>query len=253
MSLSQDLKGKFALITGGTTGIGYATAQEFIARGARVVITGRSNDTVQAAAATLGSGTRGIASDQGNLAQVRALTAQLSADGTPLDILFVNAGIGSFEPLEGVTEEGYDAILDTNLKGPLFLLQGLQPLLRDGASVIFLSSVVANLPSPLMFPYSASKAGLNALMLSAASALAPRKIRVNSVNPGPIDTPIFGKTGIPEDQVAGMKHQMAERVPLKRLGTAEEVGALVAFLASDAAGFITGAQFDINGGYALPQ
>ncbi|MCB0550916.1 MAG: SDR family oxidoreductase [Phaeodactylibacter sp.] len=240
------LNGKVAVVTGGNSGIGYAAAEDFIANGATVVITGRNAEKVAAAAAELGA--TGIVADQGSLEDLDQLVSQVKNQFGKVDVLFVNAGIFVPAPVEHISEEHFDSQMDINFKGAVFTLQKFLPILNDGASVINLSSVNAYTGMANTAIYAASKAALNSFTRTAATELAPRKIRVNAVNPGPVATEIFSKSGLPEEAINGFASAMQQRVPLKSFGTPETIAKLVAFLASDDAWFITGAEYNIDGG-----
>jgi NAD(P)-dependent dehydrogenase (short-subunit alcohol dehydrogenase family) len=168
-----------------------------------------------------------------------------------VDVLFINAGVAAFAPVEQMTEEQFDNIMNVNFKGAFFTLQKFLPILREGASVINLSSINAYTGMPNTAAYAASKAALNALTRTAAYELAPRGIRVNSVNPGPVNTPIFGKLGMPEEAINEFASAMQERIPMKRFGEPDDIASLVSFLASDEASFITGSEYNIDGGTNL--
>ncbi|MEL7531775.1 MAG: SDR family oxidoreductase [Bacteroidota bacterium] len=243
------LDGKVAVVTGGTSGIGYATAEELIANGAKVFITGRTAETVATAAQQLGA--TGIASDQSDLAQIDALVAQVKEQADKVDILFINAGIAAFAPLEQITEELFDNITNVNYKGALFTLQKFLPLLGKGSSVINLSSINGYAGMPNTAVYGSSKAALNSLTRVAAFELAERGIRVNAVSPGPVNTPIFGKIGMPAEALNEFAGAMQERIPVKRFGEPSDIAKLVSFLASDDASFITGSEYVIDGGVNL--
>ncbi|MEL6591956.1 MAG: glucose 1-dehydrogenase [Bacteroidota bacterium] len=240
------LDGKVAVVTGGTSGIGFATAEELIANGAQVIITGRSAETVATAAQQLGA--TGIASDQSSLVQIDALVAKVKESFGKVDILFINAGIAAFAPLTQITEELFDQINNVNYKGALFTLQKFLPLLGEGSSVITLSSINGYAGMPNTAVYGSSKAALNSLTRVAALELAERGIRVNAVSPGPVNTPIFGKIGLPEEALNEFAANMQQRVPIKRFGEPGDIAKLVAFLASDDASFITGSEYVIDGG-----
>lgn len=243
------LEGKVAVVTGGNSGIGYASAKELKDQGATVMITGRNSEKVQAAAKELGI--TGIVADVSSLSAIEHLVAQVKEEFASVDILFVNAGIFQPAPVGQITEEMFDHQMGINFKGAVFTTEKFLPLLSDGGSVINLSSVNAYAGMPNTAVYAASKAALNAYTRTAATELAPRKIRINAINPGPISTPIFGKTGMSEEQLTGFATAMQNRVPLKRLGHPEDVAKLVAFLASDDATFITGSEYNIDGGIGI--
>lgn len=240
---------KVAVVTGGNSGIGYAAAQDFIAKGARVVITGRKEAAVQQAAAALGA--TGIVSDQGNLADIDALVREVKAQFGKVDILFLNAGIAAFSPLESATEAHYDAIMNPNVKGVYFTVQKFLPILNDGGSIIFNTSVNATLGMPNTSVYAASKAALLAITKVLASELAPRGIRVNSVSPGPIATPIFGKLGLSEKELDGFGEIVGQKVLLKRFGKPEEIASTISFLVSEGGGFINGTEIIVDGGLTV--
>lgn len=243
------LTGKVAVVTGGNSGIGYAAAKDFKDNGATVIITGRSGEKVRAAANELG--VTGIVADVKDLSAIDSLVEQVKNDHGKVDVLFVNAGIFAPAPVGQISEEMFDNQIGINFKGAVFTLEKFLPILKDGASVINLSSINAYTGMTNTAIYAASKAALNSYTRTAATELAPRKIRVNAVNPGPVSTPIFGKTGIPEEQLNGMANAMQERIPLKRFGQPEEIAKLVTFLASDDAQFITGGEYNIDGGMII--
>lgn len=241
-----NLQGKVAVVTGGNSGIGYASAQKLKAKGAKVIITGRSAEKVQAAAAELG--VKGIVADVSSLSAIEDLVSQVKSEFGKVDVLFVNAGIFAPAPVGQISEEMFDTQMGINFKGAVFTTEKFLPILNDGASIINLSSINAYSGMPNTAVYAASKAALNAYTRTAATELAPRKIRVNSVNPGPVVTPIFGKTGMSDEQFQGFTQMVQDKVPLKRFGQPEEVANLVTFLASDEASFITGGEYNIDGG-----
>jgi len=242
----SNLNGKVAVITGGNSGIGYATAQKLKADGAKVIITGRSANKVETAANELG--VTGIVANVKDLSAIDSLVENVKNQFGTVDILFVNAGIFAPAPVGQITEEMFDHQMGINFKGALFTVEKFLPILKDGASIINLSSVNAYTGMTNTAVYAASKAAMNSYTRTAATELAPRNIRVNAVNPGPVSTPIFGKTGMPEEQLNGFAQAMQARIPLKRFGEAKEVANLVAFLASDEAAFITGGEYNIDGG-----
>ncbi len=245
----MNIEGKTAVVTGGNSGIGYETTRKFKQLGANVVITGRDSDALGNAAKELD--VAGILANQANLHDLDKLVAQVKEQYGSVDILFINAGVAAFAPVEHMTEEQFDVIMDVNFKGAFFTLQKFLPILNDGASVINLSSINAYTGMPNTAVYAASKAALNSLTRTAAYELAPRRIRVNSVNPGPVNTSIFGKLGMPEEAISEFASAMQNRIPLKRFGEPDDIANLVAFLASDDASFITGAEYNIDGGTNL--
>lgn len=240
------LDGKIAIVTGGNSGIGYASAKEFKSRGATVVITGRNSDKVHTAAKELG--VKGIVADVERISAIEDLVEQVKNDFGKVDVLFVNAGVFKPAPIGQISEEMFDHQIGINFKGAVFTTEKFLPILNDGASIINLSSINAYTGMPNTAIYAASKAALNSYTRTAATELAPRKIRINSVNPGPIATPIFEKTGLDEEQLKGLGQTMQNRIPLKRYGQPEEIAKLVSFLASDDASFITGGEYNIDGG-----
>ena len=245
----NSLSGKTAVVTGGNSGIGNAAAKKLKELGANVVITGRNAQAVESAANELG--VMGVVADQASLDDIDTLVSQVKEEFGSVDVLFINAGIAAFAPVEHLSEEQFDVTMNVNFKGAFFTLQKFLPILRDGASVINLSSINAYTGMPNTAVYAASKAALNSLTRTAAYELAPRKIRVNSVNPGPTNTAIFGKLGMPDEAIKEFATAMQNRIPLKRFGEPEDISNLVAFLASDDSSFITGAEYNIDGGTNL--
>lgn len=242
----SNLKGKVAVVTGGNSGIGYFSAKKLKEDGATVLITGRNKEKVDQAANELG--VQGFVSDALDLKATESLVDYVKGEFGSVDILFINAGIFQPAPVGQISEEMFDHQMGINFKGAVFTLEKFIPILSEGASVINLSSVNAYTGMPNTAVYAASKAALNSYTRTAATELAPRKIRVNAVNPGPVETPIFGKTGMAEDQLSGFAQAMQNRVPLKRFGKPQDIAHLVSFLASDNASFITGSEYNIDGG-----
>jgi len=246
---TTSLNGKVALVTGGTTGIGLATAQHLATLGARVFITGRRQAELDAAVATIGQAATGIRADASVGADLDAVYAQINRQAGKLDILFANAGGGDMLPLGAITEEHFDRIFATNVRGVLFTVQKALPLLVDGASIILTGSTVSIQGTAGFSVYSASKAAVRNFARSWALDLKDRRIRVNVVSPGPIRTPGLGGL-VPEEARQGLYDHLAAQVPLARLGEPEEVARAVAFLASDDAGFINGIELFVDGGMA---
>lgn len=245
------LENKVALITGGNSGIGYATAQEFIDQGARVIFTGRNAAAVEVAAHALGAQAHGLVSDAGVMDDLRRLPGQVQPLADKLDILFVNAGVAFFSPVSGADEAHFDQIMDINFKGAYFTVQQLLPLLREGASIIFNTSVNASVGMPNSGVYAASKAAVLALGRVLATELAPQGIRVNCISPGPVETPVYGKLGLPQEQLDGFAQVLGQKVLLKRFGQPSEIAKTAVFLASDEASFITGTEITVDGGLVV--
>ena len=242
------LERKVAVVTGGNSGIGLATAKRFQQEGARVVISGRSKKTLDEAVRTIGNGVLSIQADVSSLADLDRLYKEVSNKLGKIDVLFVNAGVAKFAPLAETSESTYDEQFDINVKGAYFTIQKAIPLLNDGASIILNTSVANIKGNEGMSAYSATKAALRSLARTAAAELVARGIRVNAVAPGPIVTPIFEKTGLPKESVDEIAKQIIEKVPMKRFGQPEEVAATVAFLASEDASYITGVEINVDGG-----
>lgn len=245
----ENLKGKIAVVTGANSGIGYASARELKAQGAEVIITGRREEAISLAADELG--VTGLVADQGKLSDVTKLADTVSSTHGKIDILFINAGVLEMGMIESVTEESFDNIININFKGAYFTLSKFIPHLNDGASVIFLSSNTANMSGANSSVYSSSKAAVNSLMKNAAIELAPRKIRVNSISPGPTQTEIMKKVGFSEEQLSQVNDWIVDQVPLKKMGRSEDVAKMVAYFSSDPSSFITGAEIIMDGGMSL--
>ncbi len=245
----DNLKNKVAVITGGNSGIGYATAKQLKEQGATVIITGRRKEAIEKAAQELG--VTAFTADQSSVSDIENLVSKVKSDFGTVDILFINAGIAGLGTIDQATEEQFDSIMNVNFRGAYFTLSRFIPILNDGASVVFLSSNTASMPGPGSSVYSASKTALNSVMKSAALELAPRKIRVNSVSPGPTQTEVMKKVGLDEATVNGIMDIVVEKVPLKQMGKSEDVAKMVSYVSSDAAKFITGADFIMDGGMVL--
>ncbi|HWW77033.1 MAG TPA: SDR family oxidoreductase, partial [Pyrinomonadaceae bacterium] len=217
------LEGKVAVVTGGNSGIGLATAAEFAREGARVVITGRDARTLAEAAREIGGDVLALRSDASSLADIGELFAAVGERYGRVDVLFVNAGVAKFAPVEETDEALFDEVMDINLKGAYFTVRKALPLLSRGASVILNASVVAHVGLPNASVYTASKAALLSLVRTLSADLVGRGIRVNAVSPGPVETPIFGKMGLAPESIDETKRGFSEQVPLKRFGRPEEI------------------------------
>jgi NAD(P)-dependent dehydrogenase (short-subunit alcohol dehydrogenase family) len=236
-----------ALVTGGTTGIGLAVARLLHAQGHAVVVTGQNPDTLAAAKRALPDDVVVLRADARSLEDADRVAAELSRRFGRVDVAFLNAGVAKFAPLEAIDEAFFDDQFDVNVKGLLFTLQKILPLLGKGSSVILNSSVIAGKGIASTAVYAATKAAVSSLVRSLSVELAPRGIRVNAVSPGPIETPIYGKLGIPADALGGFKDGMTAQVPLARFGSSDEVARTVAFLASAAASYVSGADLAVDG------
>jgi len=242
------LRGKTALVTGSSQGIGLGVAQALVGEGARVVIVGRNADTVQGSAAELGTAGYGIVADTSRLDELdRVVAATREFGGGRLDLVFANAGVGTFGPLAATTEQMFDATMDTNVKGVYFTVQKSAAMMAAGGAIVLNASVAAGKGNPAGSVYGASKAAVRSFGRTIAAELVERGIRVNVVSPGPIETPIFGRT-LSEQQVADLKVAWAAKNPMKRFGSVDEVTATVLFLLSDAASYITGVDLLVDGG-----
>ena len=231
------LKGKRALITGGTTGIGLETARRFIAEGARVVITGTNPTTLEAARGELGQDTLVLSSDAASPAEQKTLADSVQRHFGQLDILFVNAGIVQLKPIEQWTEDSFDRSFAVNVKGPFFLIQALLPVFAPKASIVLNGSVNAHIGMPSSSVYAATKAALISFVRTLSGELIARGIRVNAVSPGPISTPLYGKLGFSETDLKQVAASIQGQVPAGRFGTATEVADAVLFFASDESNF----------------
>lgn len=238
----SEFRNKVALITGGNSGIGYATAQELIARGAEVIITGRRKEAVEKAAWDLGA--TGLVADQSSLADIARLQREVAERYGKVDLLLINAGISKFSSIESIEESLFDEVMNVNFKGAYFTLSRFIPLLTENSSVVLLSSTSTTISPPTASVYAASKAALNAVMKIAAIELASRKIRVNAVSPGPVATEIMSKIGLNEQ----LENQMVASIPMARMGKPVEVAKVITFLLSEDASFVTGSEYLVDGG-----
>ncbi len=247
---SNKLDGKIALVTGGNSGMGLVTAQRFVAEGAHVFITGRRQKDLDAAAAQIGRNVTAVQGDVANLADLDRLFATIKSEKGRLDVVFANAGIGEFVPLDQITEEHYDRIFDANVKGLLFTVQKALPLLAPGASIILNASVAGAKGIAAASVYSASKAAVRSFARAWTLDLKGRDVRVNVISPGPIQTPIMAKVTGSEESAKAMAEQMAQGVPLGRIGQSEEIASVALFLASSESSFVNGAEIFVDGGLA---
>jgi NAD(P)-dependent dehydrogenase (short-subunit alcohol dehydrogenase family) len=248
--MSGKLAGKVAVVTGGNSGIGLATARLFVAEGAYVFITGRRQPELDAAVREIGESVTGVQGDVAKVADLDRLYASVKAKKGRIDILFANAGTAELAPLGEITEEHFDKIFDTNVKGVLFSVQKALPLIADGGSIILNASIVASTGNPAFSVYSATKAAVRSFARTWILDLKQRKIRVNAISPGPINTP--GLDGLAQTKGVGdlLKASLIASVPLGRFGTPDEIARAAVFLASDDSSFVTGTELFVDGGAA---
>jgi NAD(P)-dependent dehydrogenase (short-subunit alcohol dehydrogenase family) len=244
------LEGKIALVTGGNSGIGLATAKRFVNEGAHVFITGRRDPELAAAARAIGRNVTGVQGDVSNLGDLDRLFAQIKREKGKLDIVFANAGVAKYAPFGEIAEELYNQIFDINVKGLLFTVQKALPLLPDGASIILNASIVASKGLSANSVYSATKAAVRSFARTWTTDLRDRRIRVNAVSPGSIDTP--GLSGLLASSPTGEQRakMISNSIPLARFGTPDEIAKAVVFLASDDSSYITGTELFVDGGFA---
>jgi NAD(P)-dependent dehydrogenase (short-subunit alcohol dehydrogenase family) len=242
------LEGKVAVITGGNSGIGLATAKEFAAQGAKVVISGRDQETLDKALSELGADALAVRADVARLGEIDKLFAAVKKKFGRVDVLFVNAGIGKFSPFEEVTEALYDETLEVNLKGAFFTIQKALPLLAEGASIVLNTSINAHIGMPNSSVYSASKAALLSLARTLSAELVGRNVRVNAISPGPVTTPILARMGMPAEVLEQTRRSLASQVPMKRFGRPEEIAKTALFLASSDSSFLLGTEIIADGG-----
>jgi NAD(P)-dependent dehydrogenase (short-subunit alcohol dehydrogenase family) len=248
--MSKKLEGKIALVTGGSTGIGLATAQEFVAEGAYVFITGRRQPELDAAVKTIGSNVTAIQADSSNLAHLDKVYAQIKQEKGHLDVLFANAGGGEFAPLGSITEEHFDKTFATNVKGLVFTVQKALPLIPAGGSIILNASIVSIKGLAAFSVYSATKAAVRSFARSWTIDLKGRDIRINVISPGPIETPGVNKLAGSEEARKGLYENLAAMVPLGRVGQPREIARTAVFLASSDSSFIAGIELFVDGGAA---
>lgn len=247
----QRFKDKFALITGGTNGMGYAVAQQFIDEGGSVIITGRSEERVDKAVRQLGEKAFGLVSDAGNMNDLLSLQANVRKYADTIDLVFANAGYGKFMPVENVDENTFDELFNVLVKGPFFTVQQILPLMKSGGSVIFNTSVATEISMPNFSIYSAAKSAVQSFIKTFATELVERRIRVNGVSPGHIKTNIFNNTGMDKEQIEIAVQNIIPTIPFKRQGEPSEIANTVLFLASDEASYIHGAEIKVDAGISV--
>jgi NAD(P)-dependent dehydrogenase (short-subunit alcohol dehydrogenase family) len=246
--MSKKLEGKIALVTGGNSGIGLATAKRFVAEGAKVIITGRRKENLDAAVKEIGSDATAIQADASKLEDIDRVYVEIKKQYGRVDVLFVNAGGGEFATIDQVTEEHFDKTFDTNVKGLFFTVQKALPLIPAGGTIVLNASIVSVKGMAAFGVYNATKAAVRSFARTWTNELKDRQIRVNVVSPGPIDTP--GVDGLVQDaeQAKQLKVTLASQVPLGRMGTADEIAKAVVFLASDDSSFVAGVELFVDGG-----
>ncbi|WP_426139557.1 SDR family oxidoreductase [Pseudomonas sp. DWP3-1-2] len=245
------LQGKRTLITGGTSGIGLETAKQFLAEGARVIVTGVNPDSIEKAKAELGTDVVVLRADSANVAAQKALAHAVQAHYGQLDIAFLNAGVSVWAPIETWTEEMFDRLFDINVKGPYFLIQALLPVFANPASVVLNTSINAHVGVANSSVYGATKAAFLNMSKTLSSELLGRGIRVNAVSPGPVETPLYDKLGIPDAYRDQVNRDIAATIPFGRFGTPEEVAKAVLYLASDESRWTVGSEIIVDGGRML--
>jgi NAD(P)-dependent dehydrogenase (short-subunit alcohol dehydrogenase family) len=248
--MSKKLEGKVAVVTGGNSGIGLATTGRFVAEGAHVFITGRRQAELDEAVKHIGKNVTGVRGDVANLADLDRLFATVKQEKGGLDVLFANAGVPAAAPLGEISEEDFDKVFDINVKGLLFTVQKALPLFTDGGSIILNASIAASRGMEAISVYSATKAAVRSFARCWTTDLRHRKIRVNVISPGPIETPIFHKAGVTREQADEFKASQVAAAPLGRMGTADEVAKAGVFLASDDSSYVTGIELFVDGGLA---
>ncbi|MGB3848683.1 MAG: SDR family oxidoreductase [Tunicatimonas sp.] len=244
----KKLENKVALITGGSSGIGLATAKVFAEEGAEVIITGRGQESLDKAVGELDHQVTGIVSDTAQLADIEKLAAQLQSQGKQIDVLFLNAGIAQLAPIEQTSEALYDETFNINVKGLYFTVKHLLPLMGEGTSIVINASINAYIGMPNSSVYAASKAAVISMARTLSGELVGRGIRVNALSPGPINTPIFGKMGMSPEQLEATASSIQQQVPMGRFGRPEEIAKAALFLASDDSSFVIGAELVADGG-----
>ncbi|NHZ62229.1 SDR family oxidoreductase [Massilia genomosp. 1] len=239
---------KTVLVTGGNSGIGLATAAAFAREGARVIITGRDQATLDQAREQIGGATLALRIDQGDIGAAKELAAQLARQGITLDALFVNAAVAKFAPFDSIDAALWDQTFDINVKGAYFTIQALTPLFNRGAAVVLNGSINAHIGMPNSSVYAASKAALISFAKTLSAELLERGVRVNVVSPGPVTTPIYGRLGLAPGQLDAMVASVVGQIPLKRFGTPDEVASAVLFLSAPESAFVVGTELIVDGG-----
>lgn len=245
------LRNKTALITGGTAGIGRATAEDFLREGGKVIITGRDQRTVDETVNSLGFGAFGFVSDNGNMEDILKIREKVSRVLPRIDVLFANAGYGKFSPIEGVTEDTFDELFNVLVKGTYFTIKELLPIINSGGSIIMTTSVVTEYGSANSSIYAAAKAAVQSFVKNLAAELVTKDIRVNSISPGYTETDIFNKTGMTAEEITRIKQHVSGILPFKRFATPLEIAKAVTFLASDNASYLHGSEIVVDGGYTV--
>ena len=246
--MNRKLEGKVALVTGGSSGIGLATAERFVTEGAYVYITGRRQAELDAAVKKIGRNVKAVPADVSNAADLDRLYAQIKKEKGRLDTVFANAGVGSFLPLGAITEQQYHETFDTNVMGVILTVQKALSLLPDAGTIVLNASIAASIGMPAFSVYSATKAAVRNLARGWATDLKERKIRVNVVSPGVVMTPVFPKLGLSDEQIKEFLSQMVTQIPLGRTGEPDDIAKAVLFLASDDSSFVNGAELVVDGG-----
>lgn len=244
----EKFKNKVALITGGTSGMGLATAMEFINEGATVIITGRNREKMNETLKQLGSKAFGFVSDAGVLSDIFDMPDQIKKYASKIDILFVNAGFGKFAPIELVEEANFDELFDVLVKGAFFTVQQVMPMINEGGSIILNTSIITETGSQNMSIYSAAKSAVQSFIKTFAAECTSKQIRVNGISPGYITTNIFNNTGMSPEQIENVVEATTATLPLKRFGKASEIAKTIVFLASDDASYIHAAEITVDGG-----
>lgn len=244
------LQNKIAVITGGNSGIGFETAKEFIAEGAQVIITGRNKASLDKAVQELGSNAQAVVSDVADFTALKHLGKQVAAIAPKIDIVFINAGVAKFSPIETADETHFDEQFNINVKGSFFTIQQLLPLVNKGGSIILNTSINAHIGMANASVYSASKAAQLTFIRTLSAELLPRQIRVNAISPGPIATPLYDKLGLTQEVLEQTANGIKSQIPLGRFGTSNEIAKIAVFFASEESSFVLGAELIASGGMA---